>query len=232
MTGGTETLRELLLEELGAGVRTTKKLLARVRPGEWDFRPADNMRSLGELANHLAQIPFVDLAILQEKSEEEVRRLESEHASSDPEKLCEWMEEGFQSLCDYMRGLDEESFLTRRTKPFYADHGSTQAKWLVEIVTHVYHHRAQLFQYLKQLAIRSTCSICTDEGDLRRMPAGGHPFFCVFDFPYSSAMRKRILAPPPGALPAVIHPPCFSARVLAIYIPRPACPDFRAGSPR
>lgn len=80
-----------------------------------------------------------------------MRRLESEHASSDPEKLCEWMEEGFQSLCDYMRGLDEESFLTRRTKPFYADHGSTQAKWLVEIVTHVYHHRAQLFQYLKQL---------------------------------------------------------------------------------
>ncbi|GAA5346223.1 hypothetical protein PLACP1_23840 [Planifilum fimeticola] len=152
MTGkGTEALRELLLEELGAGVRTTKKLLARVRPGEWDFRPADNMRSLGELANHLAQIPLVDLAILQEKSEEEVRRLESEYASSDPEKLCEWMEEGFQSLCDYMRGLDEETFLTRTTKPFYADHGSTQAKWLVEIVTHVYHHRAQLFQYLKQL---------------------------------------------------------------------------------
>lgn len=91
-------MRELLLEELGAGVRMTKKLLARARPGEWNFRPADHMRSLGELA------------ILQEKSEEEVHRLEAEYTASDPEKLCEWMEEGFQSLCDYMRGLDEETF--------------------------------------------------------------------------------------------------------------------------
>lgn len=80
---GTDVLRELLLEELGVAVRTTKGLLARVTPEQWDFRPADNMRSLAELANHLAQIPLIDLAILQEKSEEEVRRLESEHTSSD-----------------------------------------------------------------------------------------------------------------------------------------------------
>lgn len=144
-------MRELLLEELGVGVRTTKKLLKRVKPGEWDFRPADNMRSLGELANHLVQIPLIDLAILQEKSEEEVRRMEAEHTASDPEELCELMERGFQLLCDYMRSLEEEAFLTRTTRPFYAEHGSTQAKWLIEIVTHIYHHRAQLFQYLKQL---------------------------------------------------------------------------------
>ncbi|SIT09231.1 DinB family protein [Kroppenstedtia eburnea] len=41
--------------------------------------------------------------------------------------------------------------LRRETRPFYADHALTQAKWLTEIVTHIFHHRAQLLNYLKEL---------------------------------------------------------------------------------
>jgi uncharacterized damage-inducible protein DinB len=50
--------------------------------------------------------------------------------------------------------LSEEEFLEKVTKPFYfpeEEKGHTQAKWLVEITTHAFHHRGQFFNYLKEL---------------------------------------------------------------------------------
>ncbi|WP_371268621.1 DinB family protein [Bacillus licheniformis] len=41
--------------------------------------------------------------------------------------------------------------MTKKTKPFYLDEGMTQSRWLTETLTHIFHHRAQLFNYLKQL---------------------------------------------------------------------------------
>ncbi len=55
-----------------------------------------------------------------------------------------------------MSGLSEHDFLHKQSKPFYMEHGSTQAKWLVEIVTHAFHHRAQLFTYLKESGLAIT----------------------------------------------------------------------------
>lgn len=144
-------MRDVLLEELKAGVRTTRNLLAKIEADQWTYRPAENMMSLLELARHLAQIPLIDLAILQEKEEVEVKRLEKETEYETADKLTALMEQGLEELSRYMKSLTEEDFLHKETRPFYANHLSTQAKWLTEIVTHVFHHRAQLFNYLKQL---------------------------------------------------------------------------------
>ncbi|PTX60828.1 putative damage-inducible protein DinB [Melghirimyces profundicolus] len=144
-------VRDLLLEELQTGVRTTKKLLDRVEPEQWSYRPKENMSSLLELARHLAQIPLVDLAILRERNEQEVKALEKETSFDTSEELGSLMDRGFRELNDYMKALSREDFLHKRTRPFYADHALPQAQWLTEIVTHVFHHRAQLFNYLKQL---------------------------------------------------------------------------------
>lgn len=107
------------------------------------------MRTLRELAEHLAAIPEVDLLILQEHTAEEVRKLESRFAETDFTKLGPAMAEGLELLRQYMTALPEEDFLHKKTKPFYLEHGSAQAKWLIEVVTHAQHHRGQLFTYLK-----------------------------------------------------------------------------------
>lgn len=148
---GISLMRDVLLKELETGVRTTRILLAKVETDQWAYRPAGNMMSLLELAHHLTQIPLIDLAILQEKDEVEVKRLEKETEYETADRLATLMEQGFEELSRYMKRLTEEDFLQKETRPFYADHPSTQAKWLTEIVTHVFHHRAQLFNYLKQL---------------------------------------------------------------------------------
>jgi uncharacterized damage-inducible protein DinB len=147
----TATLRDLLLEEMELLVRTTKQLLARVKPEHWEFRPHESMRTLEEVATHLAQIPAIDLAILQEQDEVAVRILEKELTPDDPSRLPEVMEDGFSRLKAYMVSLPEEEFTGKKTRAFYSEKPVSQAKWLIEIVSHTAHHRAQLFDYLKQL---------------------------------------------------------------------------------
>lgn len=150
MINATVSLTETLLEEFYVIVRTTNNLLKKADPSVYDFRPADNMRSFLELANHLVQIPHVDLAILQEKSEQDIRNLEKKLSAKNVSELSHVLEEGYHLLKSYFLSLSEEEFLTKETKAFYAERGMTQSKWLVEIVTHAFHHRAQLFTYLKQ----------------------------------------------------------------------------------
>ena len=151
LMSSVSVMRDLLLEELKTGLRTTGNLLDKVEPDQWSHQPQENMMSLLELARHLAQIPLIDLAILQEKEEAEVKNLEEETAYETAKELTALMERGFMELKGYMEALSDEDFLHKETRPFYADRALTQAKWLTEIVTHVFHHRAQLFNYLKQL---------------------------------------------------------------------------------
>lgn len=144
-------LRDVWLEELKTGVRTTQQLFSKIEPQQWSYRPRENMISLLELARHLALSPMIHLAILQEQSEEEVHSLEKTLNYQTAEQLSTLMEKGYHEVESYMKGLSTEDFLHKKTRPFYLDYASTQSKWLVEIVTHVFHHRAQLFNYLKQL---------------------------------------------------------------------------------
>ncbi|WP_232697469.1 DinB family protein [Brevibacillus daliensis] len=143
-------IKDLLLEELEHIVKTTSNLIRKISPEDWDYKLADNMRSLLELTHHLVSVPGVDLLILQEKNEEEIREREADiSADLDKEKLIAWMTSGMEEVRKYMKGLSDEEFLHKKTKPFYLEHGSVQAKWLIEIVTHMEHHRAQLFTYMK-----------------------------------------------------------------------------------
>ncbi|MDF2650544.1 MAG: DinB family protein [Paenibacillus sp.] len=145
-------IRDHLLHELEHGVKTTQRLVSRITPEQWSYRPKGNMRTLQELTRHLVMVPATDMAILQEKKGPEFDRIEGDVESvTDPRQLCELMQQSYESLKAYMTSLDEDHFLNLSTKPFYSDQGSVQVKWLIEIVTHVFHHRAQLFNYLKEL---------------------------------------------------------------------------------
>ncbi|PAD76421.1 DinB family protein [Paenibacillus campinasensis] len=144
-------LKQMLFEELELIVRTSSNLIRNISDEHWDYRPADNMRTLLELVHHLVSVPATDLLIMQEKPEADIRKLEGAIAADgqDKEKLIAWMESGLEDLRSYMNSLEDDAFLHKKTRPFYLEHGSAQAKWLIEVVTHAQHHRAQMFNYLK-----------------------------------------------------------------------------------
>ncbi len=149
---GVMEIRDHLLDELELAVRTSQALIMRIKPEEWDWRPTENMRTLLELVHHLAAIPASDLAILQEKTQPEVEAVENGARDiSAPLELCQRLRSNCDALRQYMLSLDEDELLHKATKAFYLDHGTVQIRWLIEIVTHFFHHRSQLYNYLKQL---------------------------------------------------------------------------------
>lgn len=145
-------LRDELLAELDLGIQSMEGLLKKVEEKDWSYQPAENMRSLRELAQHIASIPEVDLNLWQEKDQETIQQLESKYEKLESsEELIEAMNQGLQLYKNYMLSLSVDDFLTKKTKPFYLEKGETQAHWLVEEVSHLFHHRGQFFNYLKQL---------------------------------------------------------------------------------
>ena len=147
-------MKEVLFSEWDVAVRTISNLLMKVQDKDWDYRPRENMRTLLELANHLVQIPAVDLAIGQEKNEQEVRNLENKLRSGSAAELIDVLNNGYQDFKSYYDSLSDTDFFERVSKPFYFGdemEGHTQAKWLTESTTHIFHHRAQFFNYLKEL---------------------------------------------------------------------------------
>jgi len=148
---GTLQIRDHLLRELETGVRTGASLIRLIRPEDWAYRPQDNMRSLVELVHHFIQITASDLAIMQEKSEAEVGLVENSLAGiEDVEKLEAAIWSNLEAYKAYIVSLSEEDLLNRSTKAFYMEHGHLQAQWQIETLTHVFHHRSQLYNYLKQ----------------------------------------------------------------------------------
>lgn len=145
-------LREQLLAELERGIRTMEGLLKKVEEKDWTYRPAENMRSLQELARHIISAPEVGLNLWQEKDQETIQNLEAVYEQLEStEMMIKEMNEGFHKYKAYMMSLSDEDFLTKKTQPFYLEEGEIQAHWLVEDVSHLFHHRAQFFNYLKQL---------------------------------------------------------------------------------
>jgi len=148
---GTLQIRDHLLTELETGVRTGASLIRLIRSEDWSYRPQENMRSLVELVHHFIQITASDLAIMQEQSEAEVGLVENSlSGNQDIEKLEATLWSNFESYKAYITGLSEEDYLNRSTKAFYMEHGHLQAQWQIETLTHVFHHRSQLYNYLKQ----------------------------------------------------------------------------------
>ncbi|MGC5775746.1 DinB family protein [Paenibacillus pabuli] len=148
---GTLQIRDHLLKELETGVRTGASLIRLIRPEDWAYRPQENMRSLVELVHHFIQITASDLAIMQEKGEAEVGLVENSLSGiEDIEKLEATLWSNLEAYKAYILSLSEEDLLNRSTKAFYMEHGHLQAQWQIETLTHVFHHRSQLYSYLKQ----------------------------------------------------------------------------------
>ncbi len=147
---GTLQIRGMMLADLHHVINSVLKLMDKIHMDDWDYRLTSEMRTLGETVQHLAAVPGADLLIMKEKTQEDVQAYEKKlQEINDVEKLKDEMVKGYRELNMYMESLSVHAFLNETTQAFYADAGMTQARWLLEVITHVYHHRAQMYMYMK-----------------------------------------------------------------------------------
>ena len=146
---------ELLYPDVKSELATTRRVLERVPDGKDDWRPHDKSMTLGQLANHIAQLPGFGIAMLTTDEFEGTKRPPEAKPASNAERL---------------KIFDEASGeLRRQLEQLTWDHSRTtwQLKFRGQIVreapraimlrsaciTHIAHHRAQLGVYLRLLDI-------------------------------------------------------------------------------
>jgi uncharacterized damage-inducible protein DinB len=142
------TGRGLLLKELEKIVANCCRLSGMLRAEHLGYRPQQNMRSMLELVNHLSQIPAVDFRIMQGDTEEQIVALEDQLNREEPRDWHSVMRDGAAALARYIEHLTHDDYENASGTAFYG-RTQTNAQWLLEIITHCYHHRAQLFMYMK-----------------------------------------------------------------------------------
>jgi uncharacterized damage-inducible protein DinB len=144
--------REDLLFRLKAVAASVLDLFEQCPRDQLHFRPADGMRDLLELGNHFASVPLVDLAIIQGSPGNVVETIEDTLHGAGPTDWIEIFDRGVKAAEEYFERLTEEDFETKTTRAHYGP-AEPQCVWLLELINHVYHHRGQLYVYLRMLHV-------------------------------------------------------------------------------
>ncbi|MDI2585937.1 DinB family protein [Psychrobacillus sp. NEAU-3TGS] len=112
-------------------------------------QPIANKMSVWEICVHLAQIPKADLLILEGYSEEQMTNYYYMNTPVSIDNAKNQFLAGIQELIYLCEKLTKEQ-LEKNFMTYWKSEYST-AEWLMQIVTHLVHHRSQLYQYLLML---------------------------------------------------------------------------------
>lgn len=146
---------QLLYPDADSELSTTRRMLERVPDGKEDWRPHPKSRSLGELANHIAQLPGFGIMQLTQDEFEGGSRPPSPGISSTAERLKMFDQVGGE----FKRQLKDLTWERAQAPWSLKIQGRTVISApRAQILRSVYfmhnaHHRAQLGVYLRMLDV-------------------------------------------------------------------------------
>lgn len=144
--------REVLIQQLRGVTQSALEIFRLCPRHRLEFRPAQGMRSLIELCDHFAALPLVDLAILQGNPAQVADAIEETLHGTGPEDWSDIFKRGAVAVEEYFENMTDAEFENRTTRAHYGT-AHRQSVWLLETICHIYHHRGQLFAYLKMLNV-------------------------------------------------------------------------------
>ncbi|MFX0065283.1 MAG: DinB family protein [Candidatus Hermodarchaeota archaeon] len=120
----------------------------------WDWKPEHSMRTVAELANHLALAPLSMLELLRGelKDGEAFMKLEKENMAPNPRELTKVYEQSLSKLILFLEEHIEDAH-EEKIKLFYQDHLTSLYKEIFEEIGHEWFHLGQLFTYLRQKGV-------------------------------------------------------------------------------
>ncbi len=127
-------------------------VLTSVKDVDMQFTPMDSLRTLVELANHLAQIPLLDFNCYTKKFQdfEQVHEMEQQLKSEDIEGMLKVFDKGIEIIKEHISALSNDQALEENLRAI--DEQGPNRNWahyLPEIATHLAMHKMQLWMYLK-----------------------------------------------------------------------------------
>jgi uncharacterized damage-inducible protein DinB len=150
----TTTLRTLLLPELEAEFKKTRKMLEAIPDGHTGFKPHEKSMSFARLAGHTAELPaFISYILATPGGDASTAGFKPHTLETRQQLLAEFDELADQALTDLKNSSDEALHqhwdMNFRGHEVYS--GSRDNAYRTWGVNHLVHHRAQLGVFLRLL---------------------------------------------------------------------------------
>jgi uncharacterized damage-inducible protein DinB len=146
-------LNELFIAELQIEAGTTRKMLERVPQDSLSWKPHERSRTLGEIAAHIANLPGLFIATL---NQDEFDRSDYKSVTETVSDILDTFDRNISSSLEVLKTQSDERLLT----PWRYKYGVQvifEMPRLVVIRTtalnHLIHHRGQLSVYLRLLNV-------------------------------------------------------------------------------
>lgn len=147
-------LSEILLNMLEHESTQARFVLATANEIDPKFSPKEEMKPLIDLANHIAQIPFVDYKLfnMDFSNLEQAQKAEKDLHKDSIDELLVVFDNGIKYIKEHFSKLSDDQVLEKNKRPFYEKGPEKNwAHFLPTIVTHLAMHKMQLWMYLKQV---------------------------------------------------------------------------------
>ena len=155
MTDTAPSTRPAAFGDLESELATTRRVLERVPDEQWDWKPHDKSMSLGRLAGHLAELPYLAVSVLQEDVFDVATRPRPAGPANRDELLRAY-DQGVAALVAAANATAPDAWgqtwsLQAGGKAFISMPRAAALR--VMGISHPIHHRGQLTVYLRLLGI-------------------------------------------------------------------------------
>jgi uncharacterized damage-inducible protein DinB len=134
------------LNQMEIALKTIIEIIETLEEADLQKMPASNKRSIGELLEHIAVICKADLLIANSATQKEMSEYYSSVSLKSVNAIKDAIAYNYETLKESYSNLTETELQERTTSYWGVTY--TRYEWLLEIVAHIYHHRAQLHTLL------------------------------------------------------------------------------------
>lgn len=135
-----------VFHQIKVAIDSVIEIINQFPEAELESKPINNKRSYLELLSHISLLCKADLLILNEASQKEMEIYYERNKPETIEELKEHLLKNFNELVKEFSSYSDEK-LFEYTKSYWGVCYS-RYEWLLEILSHLYHHRSQLHSYL------------------------------------------------------------------------------------
>jgi uncharacterized damage-inducible protein DinB len=150
-------LSDILLQQIDVEAGRTRRLLARVPAGKAEWTPHSKSMSLGRLAGHVAELPFLGQVIMETEELDFAKPMNFQpFVAADGEAAVQRFEAGIASLRQAVQGTGDERMLQTWTlrRGEKVINAAPRFAFVMDFLNaHTAHHRGQLTVYLRLLDV-------------------------------------------------------------------------------
>jgi uncharacterized damage-inducible protein DinB len=154
-TAAPASTRPAAFGDLEPELATTRRVLERVPDEHWDWKPHEKSMSLGRLAGHLAELPWLGLSVVQEDVFDVATR-QRPPAPAAREEALRLFDQGVAALVEAVNGAPGDAWgktwsLQANGQQFLSMPRAAALRSMG--ISHPIHHRGQLTVYLRLLGV-------------------------------------------------------------------------------